>query len=238
MRLVCVIPARVGSSRLPGKPLRLLGGEPLIRVVARHALDLDLGGAVVVASDDQRVLDTVAPLGVRGILTASTHRSGTERVAEVVTRPEYEGADVVLNLQGDEPFLPREAAVGAVERVRAGDDVGTVAQPLEQAAWRNPHRVKVEVDGRGHARRFFRTPVVPACSRREPTFQHVGVYAYRPDTLRRWVALAPGEEERAEALEQLRPLAHGFTIGVAILAGSVPHGIDTEDDLRLAEARR
>jgi 3-deoxy-manno-octulosonate cytidylyltransferase (CMP-KDO synthetase) len=211
----------------------------LIRVVARRAVAFDFDGPVVVASDDERVLAAVAPLGVDVVLTVGSHASGTERVAAVAARPEYAGADVVLNLQGDEPFLPREAAAGAVDRVRGGDDVGTAAQPLDDAAWRDPHRVKVELDGRGRARRFYRTPPPAAgCAVRAPVFQHVGVYAYRPAALARWMALPPTDDERSEALEQLRPLAHGFTIGVALLAERAPHGIDTEADLRRAEAMR
>jgi 3-deoxy-manno-octulosonate cytidylyltransferase (CMP-KDO synthetase) len=185
-----------------------------VQVVARHALALDLGGPVVVASDDERVLDAVAPLGVTVLLTGKHHASGTERVAEVIDRPEFATADVVLNLQGDEPFLPREAALGAVERVRAGDDVGTAAQPLDRRAWRDPPR---------------------ACRPRGLTLQHVGVYAYSPASLRRWVALPVTTAEQTERLEQLRPLMHGFRIGVAVLTESVPHGIDTEEDLRMAE---
>ncbi len=235
MRLVCVIPARVGSVRLPAKPLRLLGGEPLIRVVARRALALHLGGDLVVATDDPRVVEAVAPLGVRGLLTAPHHTSGTERVAEVAALGEFAEADVVLNLQGDEPFVPAAAARGALDRVRRGDDIGTAAQPLAPGGWRDPHRVKVELDGRGRARRFYRTPA-PACPHGAATFQHIGVYAYPPRVLQRWAAFPATAAERAEGLEQLRPLAHGFTIGVAVIAQPAPHGIDTEDDLRLAEA--
>jgi 3-deoxy-manno-octulosonate cytidylyltransferase (CMP-KDO synthetase) len=236
--LVCVIPARLGATRLPEKPLRLLAGEPLVRVVTRRALDLDLGGPVVVASDDERVLAAVAPLGVPAVLTRSDHASGTERVAEVASRPEYATADVVLNFQGDEPFLPRAAALGAVARVRAGDDVGTAAHPLAPGAWRDPHRVKVDVDGRGRALGFYRTPAARACPPRGATLQHVGVYAYSRDALRRWVALPATDEERAERLEQLRALRHGLQIGVALLDEPVPHGIDTEEDLLMAEAQR
>jgi len=236
--LVCVIPARLGACRLPQKPLRLLAGEPLVRVVARHALELELGGLVVVASDDERVLEAVAPLGVVGMLTRQDHASGTERVAEVVNRPEFAAIDVVLNLQGDEPFLPREAALGAVARVRDGDDVGTAAQPLDHRARHDPQRVKVEVDGRGRALGFCRTLSARARRPLGRVLQHVGVYAYSPATLRRWVALPATADERTERLEQLRPLAHGFTIGVAALAEPAPHGIDTEEDLRMAEALR
>ncbi|MDH4043155.1 MAG: 3-deoxy-manno-octulosonate cytidylyltransferase [Gemmatimonadota bacterium] len=236
MRLLCVIPARFGSTRLPGKPLRLLRGEPLIRVVTRRALALDLAATVVVASDEQRVLDAVDGLGVETVLTDAGHASGTERVAEVTSRLRVGEADIVLNLQGDEPFLPPDAAAGAVARVRAGDDVGTAAQPLMGTAWRDPNRVKVELDGRGRAQRFYRTPAMPTCGLPAPTFHHLGVYAYRPSALRRWVALPPVADERAEGLEQLRPLAHGLRIGVAVLPEVAPHGIDTENDLRLAEA--
>lgn len=236
VRIVCVIPARLGSTRLPGKPLRLLRGEPLIRHVVRRASTLELGGAVIVASDDQRVLDAVADTGAVGVLTGADHRSGTERVAEAAAHHDVRGADIVLNLQGDEPFMPADAALGAVARVCEGDDIGTAAQLLTPEAWRDPHRVKVELDGRGRAMRFYRTSAAPACSWRAPTFQHIGVYAYRPAALARWVALPPIAAERDEGLEQLRPLEHGMRIGVAVLPEGAPHGIDTEDDLRLAEA--
>lgn len=236
MRLVCVIPARYDSTRLPGKPLRLLRGEPLIRVVARRALAFDLAGDIVVASDDARVLEAVADVRVDGLLTARTHASGTERVAEAVDRLGLRDADLVLNLQGDEPFLPREAAAGALDRVYAGDDIGTAAQPLGPDGMRDPHRVKVELDGRGRALRFYRTPAGPACAFRPAVFQHLGVYAVRAGTLRTWLALPPVDDERTERLEQLRPLAHGMRIGVAVLPVAVPHGIDTEHDLQLAEA--
>jgi 3-deoxy-manno-octulosonate cytidylyltransferase (CMP-KDO synthetase) len=221
---------------LPGKPLRLLRGEPLIRVVARRAAELDVGGEIVVASDDQRVLDAVAGLGVEGVLTATTHASGTERVAEVAACRHLADADVVLNLQGDEPFIPRDAVTGALDRVRAGDDVGTAAQPLGPDCRWDPNRVKVELDGRGRAVRFYRTPGAPACAVQAPVFQHLGVYAYRAGTLRAWLALPRVDEEVTEGLEQLRPLAYGLRIGVAVLTATAPHGIDTEHDLQLAEA--
>jgi len=235
VRLVCVIPARFASTRLPGKPLRLLGGEPLIRRVVRRVLAFGLDARIVVASDDPRVLDAARPLGVGTVLTNATHGSGTERVAEVLATPGYADVDVVLNLQGDEPFLPAAAAHGAVTRVLAGDDIGTAAQPLAPGADRDPHRVKVVVDGRGRALRFYRTPVAVACQRGEAVFQHMGVYAYRPDALARWMALPAIDDERRAALEQLRPLRHGMHIGVALLGEAAPHGIDTEEDLRLAE---
>lgn len=236
MHLLCVIPARLGSTRLPQKPLRPLGGEPLIRVVARRALELGLAARVVVAGDDPRILEAVAPLGVEAVLTDRAHRSGTERVAEVARRPEYRDAEIVLNLQGDEPLIPREAALGAVRRVEGGAEIGTAADPLQARDRLHPDRVKVAVDAVGRALDFFRTPQTPACGRQPAVFRHVGVYAYRPAALERWIALPPVAEEIEERLEQLRPLRHGMTIGVEPLRVPAPPGVDSEEDLRLVEA--
>lgn len=207
----------------------------ITRVVA-NVLAWGMDATVVVAADDARILDAVAHLPVHGVLTRTDHPSGTARIGEVAARAEFQRHDVILNVQGDEPFLPREAALGVVEQVLGGADIGTAAQPLDATARRNPHRVKVDVDARGRALRFYRTPTMPACSRREAAFHHIGVYAFRPATLARWMTLPPTPAETHERLEQLRPLHHGMTIGVAILADPVPHGIDTDDDLRHAEA--
>jgi 3-deoxy-manno-octulosonate cytidylyltransferase (CMP-KDO synthetase) len=234
VRLLCVVPARIGSTRLLEKPLRLIGGEPLIRHVARRVLELDVTTDVVVATDDVRVADAVGDLPVVPVLTPSTCTSGTERVAVVIRRPEYSRFDVVLNVQGDEPFVAREAVVGALERVRAGDDIGTAAGPLSEDAWRDASRVKVSIDGRGRALRFFRLPGARGCPHPEAVLQHVGVYAYRRAALLRWTALPPVPEERTESLEQLRPLAHGMTIGVALVAETTP-GVDTPEDLEAIE---
>ena len=205
-------------------------------MVARRALELDLPGPVVVASDDERVLEAVAPLGVRGVLTRSDHRCGTERVAEVVSSPGYREAEVVVNLQGDEPFIPADAVHGAVERVRAGDDVGTAAQPLDGHG-PSASVVRVAVDDAGQAVSFFRDAVPPrGRSARHAVLEHIGVYAYTPRRLLAWLALPPTPDERDQGLEQLRPLHHGWRIGVATLAAREAHSIDTETDLRLAEA--
>lgn len=236
MRLLIVIPARLGSTRLPNKPLRLLGGEPLIRAVARRVLGFGLEARVVVAGDDPLIADAVAPLGVEWVLTEVTHRSGTERVASVAARPEFSHHELIVNVQGDEPFIAREALAGALDQVMEGFDVGTVAHPVGPEALRDPNRVKVEVDGRGRALGFFRVPPVPTCSRREAIFQHVGVYAFRRAALAAWMAAPPIEEEETERLEQLRPLSMGLSIGVALLPQGVPAGIDTEADLLTAEA--
>jgi len=237
VRLVFVVPARLGSTRLPQKPLRLLAGRPLIRVVAERVCRFGLG-RVVVASDDQRVLDAAAPEGVDTVLTDPAHRSGTERVAEVARMPAYATADLFVNVQGDEPFVPEAAVTGSVSRVAGGDEIGTAAMLLDPAQRHDPNRVKVRVDARGRALGFSRTLAGPACCWGSAVFQHLGVYAYRPAALARWTALPPTADEVDERLEQLRPLAHGMRIGVATVYADATtiHGIDTEADLRLAEA--
>lgn len=245
-----MIPARLGSTRLPNKPLRLLAGEPLIRAVVRNVLDMGLPGELVVATDDDQVIQAVAPLGVTAMLTDRGHRSGTERVHEVARNPQYAAADLIVNIQGDEPFLTADAVRGAVARVERGDDIGTAAQPLTAPARMDPNRVKVEVDAGGRAIRFFRSPVGsgfgPASVDEESrqggwagaVLQHIGIYAFTRQALERWMRLPELPLEATKRLEQLRPLAAGMTIGVAALRDPVPPGVDTEGDLRLAEAIR
>lgn len=210
----------------------------MIRQVARRVRELELDCRVVVATDDVRVAEAVAGLEVEPLVTGQGLRSGTERVAWVLEHPAYRGHEIVLNVQGDEPLIERAAVVGALERVtRDGDDIGTSAAPLLPGELANPNRVKVAVDGRGRALAFFRTPRAPACARREAVFRHVGVYAYGAGALRCWMTLPPGAEERDEGLEQLRPLAHGMRIGVAVQEAPAAPGVDTEADLREVEAR-
>ncbi len=237
VRLLIVVPARIASSRLPGKPLRRLAGEPLIRIVCRSALQLAPDAAVVVASDDERVLDAVAPLGVRGVLTDARHASGTERVAEVAARPEFAGVDVVVNVQGDLVGLTPGLLDAAVARVAGGDPIGTAGRPLGARAARDPNRVKVVADGAGHALRFARRlPASAAWDGDVQIVEHVGIYAHTPPALARWVRLPPVAAELSQGLEQLRPLAHGVAIGVGVVADAPCMSIDTEDDLARAEA--
>jgi 3-deoxy-manno-octulosonate cytidylyltransferase (CMP-KDO synthetase) len=240
MRVLGVIPARLGSTRLPNKPLQLLAGEPLITRVIQHVVDLGLVEQLVVATDSQMIAQVVERAGVRAVLTHDGHVAGTDRVAEAAGRAEFTGFDVVANVQGDEPFLPREALAGAIARVAQGDDIGTAAAPLaaEQAA--DPSRVKVVTDAGGRALYFSRAAIP---FRREPTdpaeglyWQHVGLYVYQRTALERWVASPPSRAERAERLEQLRALHCGLTIGVARLTEPALPGVDTPDDLRRAEA--
>ncbi|HVO36357.1 MAG TPA: 3-deoxy-manno-octulosonate cytidylyltransferase [Gemmatimonadales bacterium] len=237
-KVLGVIPARLRAERLPDKPLRMLAGKPLIERVARNALASGALDEVVVATDDEAVVRAAARAGCRGVLTGPGHDSGTSRVAEVAARGEYGGFDVVVNVQGDEPFLPAAAIRGAVAQVLDGADIGTAAVPLDGTGAVSPNVVKVVLREDGRAMYFSRSLIpYPRDGGAGATYwQHLGVYAFRPAALQRWMALAPTAAERAEKLEQLRPLAHGMTIGVARLAEAAQPGIDTEEDLRRAEA--
>ena len=240
MRLLGVIPARLGSTRLPNKPLQLLAGEPLVTRVIERVRELRLVDDLVVATDAPMVAEVVARSGVRAVLTRADHPSGTDRVAEVAALPEFAGFDVIANVQGDEPFLEGVALRGAVERVRGGEDVGTAAAPLDAADAADPARVKVVTDLQGRALWFSRAAIPYRRDADVPTaglyWQHVGIYVYTRHALERWVALAPTAAEQAEKLEQLRALEHGMTIGVARLSAAALPGIDTAEDLTRAQA--
>lgn len=239
MPVLVVIPARLGSTRLPHKPLQLLAGEPLIVRVARHVVDMQAADRVVVATDAEGVAKALEGTGIEAVYTRPDHQSGTDRVAEVAGRQGFERFDVVVNVQGDEPFLPRRAVEGSIARVEGGDDVGTAAAPLDPGLVDDPARVKVVCDVNGRALYFSRARIPhwrdggPAPS--GTWLQHLGVYAFKRQALDRWTRLEPTSLERAERLEQLRALQHGFTIGVALLDQPAPSGIDTPEDLRQAE---
>jgi 3-deoxy-manno-octulosonate cytidylyltransferase (CMP-KDO synthetase) len=237
-KVLGVIPARLGAERLPGKPLRLLGGQPLILRVALNAQASGALDEIVVASDADEVLDVVGRAGFRGVKTRGDHASGTSRVGEVAALPEFAGCAVVVNVQGDEPFLPAEAIRGAVGEVVRGWDVGTAAAPLDAAEAASPHVVKVVLDEMGRALYFSRALVPHDRSGTGAVryWQHLGVYAYRPSALALWLTLPATEPEAAEQLEQLRALGNGMSIGVARIQARAMPGIDTPDDLGRAEA--
>jgi 3-deoxy-manno-octulosonate cytidylyltransferase (CMP-KDO synthetase) len=246
MSLLAVIPARLGASRLPRKPLRLLGGAPLVVRVWQRVEELRVADQCVVATDSPDVCDAVRAAGGHAVLTRDDHPSGTDRVAEVAALREFAGFDCIVNIQGDEPFASADAIVAAARRVTSdGFPLGTVACRAEPAALAQPDVVKVVTAVDGRALYFSRAPIPHL---REPgddteralrdglVHRHIGIYAYTPDALARWVALPPNALERVERLEQLRPLAHGLAIGVAIVDEAPPPGIDTEADLARAEA--
>lgn len=239
-----VVPARIGSSRLPRKPLVSLAGRPLIEWVWRAVVAMDLLDRVVVATDSGEVAEVARGFGAEVELTAAEHPSGTDRVAEVARRPEYAGYPLIVNVQGDEPFVGRDQVEAALACVRDGAwEVGTAAVPIASAAeWRESSVVKVVRGDDGGALYFSRAPV-PFRRDGEPGeeewgsglyLRHLGIYAYRRDALLRWVTLPESALERTERLEQLRPLSAGIRIGVGIARPS-EGGIDTPADAARAE---
>jgi 3-deoxy-manno-octulosonate cytidylyltransferase (CMP-KDO synthetase) len=240
-----VIPARLQSQRLPRKPLQQLAGRTLIEWVWRRVSSFQILDTCVVATDSPEIVAECARFGALAVLTAPAHASGTDRVAELAARPEWSGAGVIVNVQGDEPFVSAAQVEGAVAQVRAGYDVGTVATPVRTAAaWQSPDVVKVVRGDDGRALYFTRAPVphrrsgAPAAAELagEQYLRHIGVYAYSPASLRRWVMLPPHPLEELERLEQLRALAAGLSIGVALVADAAG-GVDTAEDAREAEVR-
>ena len=240
-----MIPARLGSERLPRKPLHMIAGRPLLEWVWRRVSDFRAVAQVVVATDAAEVLKVCAAFGANAVLTSPAHGSGTERIAELVERPDFRGYDVVVNVQGDEPFVREEQVATAVEQVRRGFDIGTVAAPVgTAAAWRDSSVVKVTRRADGAALYFSRSPI-PHCRDAEPNeeqlaaepyLRHIGIYAYTPTALRRWIALPSSRLEREERLEQLRALEGGLTIGVGVVA-TAEGGVDTVADAARAEQR-
>jgi 3-deoxy-manno-octulosonate cytidylyltransferase (CMP-KDO synthetase) len=233
-----VIPARLGSSRLPRKPLLPLAGEPLIIVVTRRVADLGICDRLVVATDAREIAAVVQDAGFEAVMTSPDHATGTERVAEVIAKPAFSQFDRILNVQGDEPFVAAAAIRGALACLERGDALGTAAGSLDPALAQDPSRVKVVVDAHGRALYFSRAPIPfdRDASGAVVYHQHVGVYAYTRAALERWVELSPVPEEQWERLEQLRPLLHGIPIGVTLFDGPAAPGIDTPADLVWAEA--
>lgn len=242
--VLVVIPARLGATRLPRKPLRALAGKPLIVRVYERVLALEVATSIVVATDDRDVLAACANHNVPARLTDTAHESGTDRVAELVQRDEFAEFDIILNVQGDEPFVSREAIEGAIGIVAARDaDVGTAAVRASVRVLDSPDVVKVVATDEGRALYFSRAPIPflrdphDAVQHESLVRQHIGVYAYRREALLRWVSLPAHPLEIVERLEQLRALAHGIAIGVCTVDETPHRGIDTEDDLAQANAR-
>lgn len=248
MEFVVAIPARYGASRLPGKPLRLLAGEPLVVHVVRRA---QAAGAaeVVVATDDPRIADAVSAHDVRVCMTSPAHASGTDRLAECAATLGWNAERIVVNLQGDEPFAPPDG-IRAVAEALAESTCGmaTLATPIEDATalW-DPNTVKLVRRADGRALYFSRAPIPWDRERfahdrlqlahRGPWLRHIGIYAYRVAFLQRFARLAPGQLEALEALEQLRVLEAGEDIAVALAPSAFPPGVDTPEDLEQAELR-
>lgn len=244
---VGVIPARYGSSRLPGKPLADLQGKPLLYHVYNRASQASSLREVWIATDDQRIFDAAQGFGARVVMTRKNHRSGTDRIAEVVEKMD---ADIVVNIQGDEPLIDF-AAIDHVVRILGKDtgaEMATLKSPIHDPddLW-NPSVVKVVTDQRGYAVYFSRSPIPYPRVKESPNaelqeliagrpdllrhfFRHVGLYAYRREFLLRLTSWAPSPLELLEDLEQLRAVEHGIKIRVDLTQISM-FGVDTPEDL-------
>jgi len=241
MRAIGVIPARWASTRFPGKPLALLCGRPLLYWVVRRAQRARRLSDLLVATDDDRIFAAAVALDVEAVMTSTAHPSGTDRVAEAVRGRE---ADIVINLQGDEPLVDPELVDHLVETLSSGGwEMATAACPIEdEATAHNPSVVKV-VRAADGAALYFSRAMIPFWRDRGPAdpfpegvyLRHIGLYGYRRPFLERFVARPPSLLEQYEKLEQLRALEMGCRMHVAI----VHHpgiGVDTPEDVALAEA--
>ena len=243
---VVAIPARYAASRLPGKPLRLIGGEPMVLHVARRALAAG-ARAVWVATDDSRIADALGGSGVEVAMTSTEHASGTDRLAECAAIAGWSDDTIVVNLQGDEPFAPVDG-IACVARTVAdsGAGIATLAAPIDDVATLlDPNAVKLVRAANGDALYFSRAPIpwhrdAFAQSRdalpEGQWLRHIGIYAYRAGFLRRFAAMPPGRLEQVESLEQLRVLEAGHRIAVSLTPAPFPPGVDTPEDLARAEA--
>ena len=243
MRSLILIPARYASTRFPGKPLADLGGKPVVRHVVERASEVS--SDVYVATDDERILKTVQEFGGKAILTASSHASGTDRCFEAyntLVAATGQSYDVVVNIQGDEPFVRPEQVRSLINCfVRPEVEIATLAKKITRFEdITDPNKVKVVFSRDGKAIYFSRSPI-PYCRGAEIAdwlrladyYKHIGMYAYRPEVLRAITSLEYGKLEKAESLEQLRWLESNYTIAVE-LTEYESVGIDTPEDLQEA----
>ena len=242
-----VIPARYGSSRLPGKPLKIIAGRTMVQRVYENALKAG-GNDIIVATDDQRIIDEINKFNGSAIMTSTEHKTGTDRIAEVCNTKKWSDDTIIVNLQGDEPGIDAEliktVATALADNPEAG--IATLATPIKDPEdLFNPNAVKVVCALDGMALYFSRAPIpyvrdnfkdittVPATLPSHITFlRHLGLYAYRVSSLKKISQAHSVQIEQAESLEQLRAMAMGIKIHISITEKSPLHGVDTEDDLK------
>ena len=249
MSFTVVIPARHASTRLPGKMLLAMGGKPMIQHVYERAKE---SGAdrVIIATDSQEICNAVKSFSGEALLTSENHRSGTERIAEVVQTLSISDDSIVVNVQGDEPLIEPELISGVAGNLNENDQasISTVGTPIDSTQeFLNPNIVKVVLDANGHALYFSRAPIpwprdvfqdksLNALADKElpggkdTFFRHVGIYAYRAHFVKTYCELAPSPLEKIESLEQLRALSHGYKISVLVSEKSNGYGVDTQED--------
>ncbi len=231
--IVAIIPARYGSSRLPGKVLLEISGKPLIQHVYERAKEIDFFDDVVVATDHRKVKDIINSVGGKAILTSKDHPSGTDRLAEAARILGLASSVIVFNIQGDQPLVSKDIVKRIIDLIVSDPSIqmATAACPLKKEDINNPNRVKVVLDLKSRALYFSRSPIpydrdgggVFNCLR------HLGLYVYRNEFLQKFVSLSQGKLERLEKLEQLRALEHGYKIGVAVV-DDAPLDVDTKED--------
>ena len=240
-----VIPARLASTRLPGKALLPIAGKPMVVRVAEQSAQ---SGAqqIWIATDHQSVMAAVHEHGFKACLTHTHHASGTDRIAEVVEQLEWPDDTIVVNVQGDEPLIPPELISAVAQHLHDHPEcaIATACHPIhDEEALRNPNIVKVVLDTHSHALYFSRAPIPYPRDALTPgstspgkltVLRHIGIYAYRASFLRAFRDLAPAAIEQIESLEQLRALWHGYKIGVTVSTDAPPGGVDTEQDLHAA----
>jgi len=232
-----LIPARYDSVRLPGKPLLDIAGKPMVVRVAERAA---LSGAkqVMVATDDERIMQAVQQHGFDACMTQAKHLSGTDRIAEVAMQQGWPDESIVLNVQGDEPLIS-PTLIAEVANQLNNDRSAAMATACcaisNEADFQNPNVVKLVLDDHGHAMSFSRAPI----SSGSPfsAYRHVGIYAYRVKFLKLFTSLAQSALEKTEALEQLRALHYGYKIAVHVSSQAPAIGVDTMEDLDAVRAR-
>lgn len=234
MKILCVIPARYASTRLPGKPLADIAGKPMICRVYDRAVQAKCLSEVVVATDDQRVLQAVEAHGGKAMMTAKDHPTGTDRLAEVAAA--YPDIDLIINVQGDEPLI-EPSIIDALAAAFDGDadlKMATVMTEItDEAEQMNPNNVKVVTDKNGYALYFSRSLLpYPRYRKGVPVYKHIGIYAYKREFLLHYAKMAPTPLEETEALEQLRALENGYRIKV-IRTDHRFVGVDTAEDLAM-----
>ena len=237
MKVLCVIPARYASTRLPGKPLSMIAGKPMIQHVYERACQAQLPNEVVVATDNELVEKAVLDFGGKAVMTSPDHPSGTDRLAEVALM--YPDVDVIVNVQGDEPMIPPEVIDRLAEAFNGDADLNmaTMKVVMDEDDYENSAAVKVVTDQQGYALYFSRSLMPYPRNKPEgfKVFKHVGIYAYRRNFLLKYAALAPTPLEKAESLEQLRALENGYKIKV-LESDFQGIGVDTPEDLAAVNA--
>lgn len=239
MGFVVVIPARYASTRLPGKPLLDIAGKPMLQHVYERACDSG-AEAVHIATDDERIAEAARRFTDAVCMTSDSHQSGTDRIEEVARQLSLADDAIVVNVQGDEPLIPPGLIDQVAEDLKAHEEAGisSLCEPIAEVAdMHNPNIVKVVMDAAGYALYFSRS-LLPWRQDQQhlapdtaPVYRHIGIYAYRVATLKRFVSWPPAMLERSERLEQLRALSYGVRIHMQSANEEVPGGIDTPEDL-------